>query len=329
MSLQRLRTDFAFAVLVLTGLCLVVAVVPFALYRLVVGPVVVALVDFAIIAVAAGAIAHVWRGGAVEPAARVISAVMGIGVLGAVAIIGPIATQWLYPFVLSTFLVTGRRWAISVSALVLGGLLLIPGAYDSTLQAAVHTTTGALTAAFAYVFAQRAGWQHAHLHELATRDALTGALNRRSLGHELEQAIDAARRSGGAASLAVLDLDRFKHINDAHGHDAGDRVLAGFAHVVRDVTRRTDRFFRLGGEEFLLLLPGADAAVLARLCEALRHATHARLDVGGAPVTVSIGAAVLQPGEPARDWLARADRALYRAKHEGRDRVVIDAPATG
>lgn len=327
MSLKRLRTDFAFAVLVLIGLCLVAGVLPFALYRLVAGPVSVALLDFAVIAAAAGAIAHVWRGGEVEPAARVISVVMGAGVLGVAAIVGAYATHWVYPYIIAVFLITTRRWAVGLTAATLVGLLLIPDAYASVLQAAMHTTTGALTAAFAYVFAQRAGRQHAHLHRLATHDELTGALNRRSLGGELGQAIDAARHDSGVASLAVLDLDHFKDINDAHGHDTGDRVLAEFARLVRDGTRRSDRFFRLGGEEFLLLLPGADAAALARLCETLREATRTRLEAGGAPVTVSIGAAVLKPGEPAHEWLARADRAMYRAKREGRDRVVIDAAA--
>jgi diguanylate cyclase (GGDEF)-like protein len=328
MSLQRLRTDFAFAVLVLTGLCLVAGVLPFALYRLAVGPVAVALLDFAIIAIVAAAIAHVWRGGEIEPAARVVTAVMAAGVLGAVAIIGPLATQWIYPYVLAAFLVTGRRWAVGASTATLAGLLLIPDAYGSALQAAAHTTTGALTAAFAYVFAQRADRQHAHLHRLATHDELTGALNRRSLARELERAVEAAHVDGGTASLAVLDLDRFKEINDTHGHDAGDRVLGEFARLVRGATRRSDRLFRTGGEEFLLLLPGADAAALAQLCEALRQATRTRLEAGAAPVTVSIGAAVFRPGEPTRDWLARADRAMYRAKREGRDRVVIDdAPA--
>ncbi|GHA82398.1 GGDEF domain-containing protein [Lysobacter bugurensis] len=331
MSLQRLRTDFSFAVLVLTGTCLVVAVVPFALYRAMVGPVAVAMLDSAIIAVVLGAIVRVWRGGAVEPAARLVSVALGAGVLGTVALVGPLAAPWLYPYVLAVFLLTGRRWAIALSAITLAALLLMPGAYESAVQAAVHTTTGALSAAFAYVFAQRAGLQHAHLHRLATHDALTGALNRRSLGQELERAIDAARSDAGTASLIVLDLDRFKHINDTHGHEAGDRVLIEFAHAVRDVTRRTDRFFRLGGEEFLLVLPGADATALARLCEALRDATRTRLEVGGEPVTVSIGAAVLQPDETAREWLVRADRAMYRAKRAGRDRAVIDqpAPATG
>lgn len=325
MSLQRLRTDFAFAVLVLIGLCLVAGVLPFAVYRLRAGPVAVALLDLAVIAAVTGAIAHVWRGGRVEPAARVISVVMAIGVLGGVAIVGPLATQWVYPFVLAVFLVTGRRWAIGLTVATLAALLLMPGAYATALQAAVHATTGVLTAAFAFAFAQHAGRQHAHLHRLATHDELTGALNRRSLGGELAQAVEHVQRDGGQAALAVLDLDHFKRINDAHGHDAGDRVLAEFAQLVRDGTRRSDRFFRLGGEEFLLLLPGMDTEALARLCETLRDAARTRLEACGTPVTVSIGAAVLQSGEPVRDWLARADRAMYRAKREGRDRVVIDA----
>lgn len=327
MTFQRIRTDFTFAVLVLLGLLLVVSLVPFAIYRLQVGPVAIALIDFALVLVVAGAVAHAWRGGRVETAGRVVTAVLMAGYLGATVVVGGIIVAWGYPLLLAGFLITGRRWAAGVALAGIAGVLLIPGAHATVLEAVVFTVTALLTSAFAFVFAQRTGRQHEHLHRLATHDDLTGALNRRSLRRELQAAIDAA--GGGArAGLAILDLDHFKRVNDDHGHDAGDRVLAEFARLVRGVTRHTDRFFRLGGEEFLLLLPGADAAALQLLCESLRQVVGQRLEVGGAPVTVSIGAAVLRPGETADDWLARADRAMYRAKREGRDRVVVDgAPA--
>jgi diguanylate cyclase (GGDEF)-like protein len=165
------------------------------------------------------------------------------------------------------------------------------------------------------------------VRELSERDELTGLANRRSVMVQLEQAV--ARCAGGGAPLAValLDIDHFKHVNDTHGHAAGDEVLRAFAGAVSARLRSSDRVARYGGEEFLLLLPGcgenaaaAQAADRARLAVE-QHAWHEV--VAGLRVTVSVGVAVCQPGEAAAALLQRADAALYRAKAEGRNTVRV------
>ncbi len=147
---------------------------------------------------------------------------------------------------------------------------------------------------------------------------------RRGMGTELEIAIATSARGGTSLGLAVLDLDHFKQINDSFGHEAGDTVLVQFAELVRRSTRKGDRFFRLGGEEFALLLPGADTVALRRIAEQLRVAVENEMRCGDRHVTVSIGATVLAADESASDWLSRADAAMYRAKREGRNRVVVE-----
>ncbi len=162
----------------------------------------------------------------------------------------------------------------------------------------------------------------------ARTDALTGAGSRLQLDEDLESVHALARRYGRPASLAVFDVDWFKSINDTLGHLAGDEVLARIAAVMRGELRDTDRFDRFGGEEFVVILPEqtcVDAVVASeRVRRAIEVAAIPRDPTPlGTVVTVSGGIAELSPADGSvLEWLARADRALYRAKHGGRNRVV-------
>jgi diguanylate cyclase (GGDEF)-like protein len=131
-------------------------------------------------------------------------------------------------------------------------------------------------------------------------------------------------RNGKPLGLIIFDLDHFKRINDRFGHDAGDNVLVQLANVVRRTTRRNDRFFRLGGEEFALLIPDTSPESLRDIAEKVRLAVQREVHCGDAAITASLGASILRIGESAGSWQARADAAMYRAKHGGRNRSVID-----
>ncbi|HYE52431.1 MAG TPA: GGDEF domain-containing protein [Azospirillaceae bacterium] len=161
----------------------------------------------------------------------------------------------------------------------------------------------------------------------ARRDALTGAANRRRFEEQAATEVERARRFRRPLSLLLLDLDHFKRVNDDHGHQTGDAVLRAVAEICGRSMRQTDLFARLGGEEFVALLPetGPDDAVA--LAERLRR-TLAETPIaapGTAPLTVttSIGVAAYRGGEATwQQMLAEADLALYAAKRRGRDRVV-------
>ena len=157
----------------------------------------------------------------------------------------------------------------------------------------------------------------------AVLDPLTGMLNRKALRQRAPRSSPSSRRSRGQPiGLIVGDIDHFKQINDSHGHAAGDAVLAEVADCLRNTLRAFDLFYRTGGEEFLVLLPGADLEHAAELAEALRAAVADRA-LGGYPVTMSFGAAASGPDE-AFDYevvFGQADAALYQAKHSGRNRV--------
>ena len=162
------------------------------------------------------------------------------------------------------------------------------------------------------------------LEHLAACDSLTGIHNRRSVLAILEQLL--LRRA--PLSVLLLDLDHFKQVNDGFGHAAGDGVLRRFAEIISLEKRSRDFFGRLGGEEFLLILDGADEAEALQIAERLRQAVSAQtIDLpGGATVslTVSIGLTQASAGDlRTADVLVRADRALYRAKDSGRNRVCV------
>lgn len=166
-----------------------------------------------------------------------------------------------------------------------------------------------------------------HLRFLARHDALTGLLNRYSLDEFAARELARAQRGEHELSLVVLDLDNFKQVNDQYGHAAGDEVLVEAAVRVRGAIREGDIAFRVGGEEFLVLLPGASSARARQVAERLRRSLVERpFDCRGARVTVSTSVGVVSYDPVRDDWdrmLRRADQALYRAKDGGRNRVEI------
>ena len=165
-----------------------------------------------------------------------------------------------------------------------------------------------------------------------TFDSLTQAYSRRSIMDELEHELLRCERTGGKLAVLVLDIDHFKSINDRYGHAGGDTALRHFARVVQNAVRSSDRFGRLGGEEFVLLMYDCDPASALvqaqRVCDALRDMP---LYLQGLEVqmTTSGGLASYQAGDSADVILARADVALYRAKEQGRDRVEMARSGRG
>jgi diguanylate cyclase (GGDEF)-like protein len=160
----------------------------------------------------------------------------------------------------------------------------------------------------------------------ALLDGLTGLANRRSVEETLRTEVARARRFDDKLCVVMADLDDFKRVNDTWGHPVGDDALLMFAHTLRATAREMDVAGRWGGEEFVLVLPGTDAAGGARLAERARTALESRaLEVEGEPVrlTASFGVAELSPTADVSDLIAAADSALYEAKRTGKNRVMV------
>jgi two-component system, cell cycle response regulator len=169
-----------------------------------------------------------------------------------------------------------------------------------------------------------------HSIELALVDPLTGLNNRRFLENHLATMIENARARRAPLSLMILDIDYFKRVNDTYGHDCGDEVLKGFADRLRAIIRGGDLLCRLGGEEFVIVMPNVSLDVAGKIAERARLAIQEEpilVDKTGAiiPITVSIGLAERGASGDADSLYRRADRALYRSKTDGRNRVSADA----
>ncbi|WP_084964751.1 GGDEF domain-containing protein [Thermoactinospora rubra] len=171
---------------------------------------------------------------------------------------------------------------------------------------------------------------HAQLQAAARTDPKTGLLNAAAWQREADTEIVRARRTGETLALLIIDIDHFKRVNDTHGHLVGDQVLAGVAATLRSQLRDYDVVGRFGGEEFVVLLPGADVAEARRVAERLRTRVGRMaipIDDALITVTISAGVAVMSlHGDDLIELLAAADLALYRAKELGRDRICLPAP---
>lgn len=158
------------------------------------------------------------------------------------------------------------------------------------------------------------------LERLASRDPLTNLLNRREIVRILDIEIERAQRQKTPLSVLMLDLDKFKQINDSYGHQVGDRVLQSSADALVESSRKTDFVGRIGGEEFLLLLPNTNYAAALQLAERYRSRIENSI-VDEVQYTCSIGVSQLQEGERSDQLMQRADQALYAAKNSGRNNV--------
>jgi diguanylate cyclase (GGDEF)-like protein len=205
-----------------------------------------------------------------------------------------------------------ERVAAMLSYVLTIGQCAFVGLYGSTMRKMLYNRSFELKAAYK------------RIEELAELDELTGSSNRRSIMRMLEEEIVRAGRSGSPCSIALIDLDWFKRINDAYGHPTGDEVLRTFSITMFANIRSVDRFGRYGGEEFLLVLPDMDTNSAVRALDRLR-AIIADLEWSafspGMKVTMSAGVATLKPNETSDIFLARADSALYAAKAQGRNRI--------
>jgi diguanylate cyclase (GGDEF)-like protein len=218
------------------------------------------------------------------------------------------------------------RWAVTMALCALAAALTVgvavavdpAGAWDDPVPtiAALVMLVNIVAVTTALV---RGELEH---RDRAVIDPLTGLLNRTALESRTPELEQQARLTGGSVCLVLCDLDRFKQVNDTHGHERGDAVLKEAAYAIRKSLRSFELVYRIGGEELLVVLPGTDLAEGLEIGERVREAVQAARP-GGLPLTLSAGV-VAAAGQAAvyEDLFRKADAALLRAKREGRNRVV-------
>ncbi|MEO0615935.1 MAG: GGDEF domain-containing protein [Pseudomonadota bacterium] len=310
------------AILISMTLSGIVAVLPFAIIRLMHGETLLFALDITLVAGLIGLGVYVWRTHRTVLASYAVSIMAMAAIIGTVYIKGPQQIYWAFPTVLIIFYLLPPIEALALNLLGLSVLLpklIVPMASESLMTVFF---TLAVTITFSYAFSSRTADQRKQLIMLATKDPLTGAENRRALSERLREIFATHRRRPVTASMLMVDLDNFKRINDELGHAVGDCALIKLVQLIRQRIRETDSVYRVGGEEFLIIAEGATATIADTLGEDLRVLVETAKLVDGRPVTISVGIAELFPEEETDDWLRRTDNALYAAKNGGRNRVV-------
>lgn len=285
---------------------------------------------------------------------RVATFMMGVVVLGHIApatlVLGWKANFHLFAFLFLTFallspqfhaaakIVTGvlitagyltlQHWAHGRAALVPDRIVTLFDVLNTVMFACTISGLAFVYSTAIWKATEKVQKLNASLERLATIDALTGLLNRRSIGDLIDRELVRFARSGRSFSVVIGDLDDFKIINDEHGHSAGDSVLCAVADALREALREGDRVGRWGGEEFVLLLPETNAEAARLVAERIQSLVRA-IKISNAGVTLSIrmtfGVAESVPEQSADELLVAADSALYEGKRNGKDCVVLAA----
>ena len=277
-------------------------------------------------------------------------ALAALGPLGAVLIGVAIATTvgysdsavlYMWPAVWIAFFFGpwGTAFIVGWIGAVHGAVLLSLPAAQSTMDRWVDVVVAVLVVAVVVQsLAVRNARLVARLEDEARVDPLTGLLNRRGLEERMETELARAARDGAPLGAVALDLDHFKRVNDAHGHEIGDRVLVWLGGLLKEQTRGVDVAARVGGEEFVVLLPGADIEAARVFAERVRLAVEAGGHTSGRgraglsealQLTVSAGVSSAEAPADGLALLAEADRALYAAKRHGRNRTNCGPRAGG
>ena len=238
------------------------------------------------------------------------------------AINGHAGLYWAYPAISAVFFLMPLRDA-AISNFVFLTLMAVTAFYVFPLSEFWRITTSlGLTCLFAMIFAWLVGRLQQEMTELATTDPLTGCRNRATLAESLTNQIKLCQRYDRPSSILLLDLEHFKAINDKWGHHTGDTILIAIARLLSNRLRNNDHIFRIGGEEFMVLLPETSLPDAETLARELVKSVAAETFHTGIGVTISGGLTQACANENWSAWLKRADQALYKAKSDGRNRVV-------
>lgn len=322
--ISRLRNDFRLAIITLLGSVTAVVLGSFLVWRLARGDWGVAALDGSVAFTMIAIVRLAWREGQTERAgAWMVVLNSGFAILACLTL-GQTASGWVYVVLMTNFYLAQLRvatWSGAALLLIASATLLwrdVGPYHISTL------VTWSLVYAFSLVFARRLRTHSTSLELLASLDPLTRIPNRGMLEADLRHAIASGRN--GRVGLLILDIDRFKSVNDTFGHAAGDAVLIDLAALLREELRQDDAVYRFGGEEFVMLLSVVSEQALTRTAERVRDAVASRLVGPGGGITVAVGGAMLSAERDWQDWFARADASLYQAKRAGGNALHIAEP---
>jgi diguanylate cyclase (GGDEF)-like protein len=316
---NKFQLGMVYLFAILAGL----GVTPFCVIRYLHGEVINALVDSLIVVASVGNAIFTFKQGKVTPAISHLTALFySAGAVTVAHLNDPIFVFWIFPALLANSFLLRATAALVANLLTIAAILPIAINLETSTQIFAMLTSLIMCGSMAYVFALLTNRQQLLLEGYATQDALTLLGNRRAMDVDLRMCMEDFERAQIPATLIVLDLDFFKMVNDKFGHSIGDTVLVDLANLLLKRVRKTDRIFRFGGEEFVVLARNTRLSDALTIAEQLRVQIEIELNDPEGSMTASFGCAQLRDNESLDEWFVRADKAVYQAKQQGRNCVV-------
>jgi len=306
------------------GVLAAVGIGPFVILRYLQGEKLHALLDFAIVCAAISIAVYSRKRGKVTTFSLNFAAIFYT--TGAVAVVhmnSPIFVFWMFPTILANFFLLRPKSAIVVNLVAIILILPIAWGLGRTLDSFAMISSLFIGSTMAYLFAYLTEQQRQKLEIFASQDPLTLLGNRRVMDEELRTSENDFIRYQIPATLIVFDLDNFKAINDKFGHSVGDQILVKIGNLLTARLRKTDRGYRFGGEEFVLLARNTNLEEAAVIAEQIRAQVASEIIGPEGNISASFGCAEIRSDESREQWFIRADRAMYEAKAQGRNCVVL------
>lgn len=320
---ERVNSDFQLAVLTYVTLVLSFGVIPIACYRFILGDYLLSLTEFIITILCLSSLTYAWVKNDVKIAAHIMSITIMVTLIIVAKLAGLVAGFWLLCCVNIVFALVKPKNALLIICPALISLFFLDGIFNSSVEKLSYFASITTTTILAYLFSSHISKQQNDLISMTLTDSLTGAGNRRAADEELDIALHDYQRTNDHYSIIALDIDHFKLINDTYGHQIGDKTLITLVALLKLESRSTDRVFRVGGEEFLIIGKLNTKKQTIEYAEKIRKTIEESHLIENHKVTISIGATQLSSSDDVDSVINRADKALYQAKAQGRNRVVF------
>jgi len=301
-----------------------ISIFGFGIYRLYTGDYPLSSIDFSISLLLAYTLKQVLNDKFSDFHKYLLICACMLAVLGVLYNKGSSEIYWAYPPITGAFFFMGLKKALPLNIFFISLVLAIISPNITLPQFFSIFITLTLICAFGYIFSARTEYHNNKFVKLVDLDPLTNLKNRRSLKEQLTKEIQYYQNGIQQSSLLIIDLDHFKKINDIYGHTVGDQVLVEFSRMLIKTVRETDKVYRYGGEEFIIIASNTRLTNAGKLAEYIRHQTESTIIIDAHhTVTVSIGVAEVRKDDTDISWLHRADHALYRAKGKSRNLVYL------
>lgn len=320
---QEQLLKFRLSLVNLFALVATLVIAPFALMRYLQGEYAHALLDLFIVVVALGnALVARYRRSVTQFNLGIAATLYTTGGVTVAYLNNPLFVFWVFPAMFANVFLLRPVTALVANLLAVVAIIPLAFSLNNKVDSIAMLASLVLSSCLAYVFARQTERQHKLLEKSALQDPLTELDNRRALNQAMKQCLDDFQRNLIPATLIVFDLDHFKQINDRFGHSVGDELLQKVARLLSLRIRKTDRAFRFGGEEFVVLARNSSLEDARLFAEQLRLNINLEINTPDGELSASFGCAQLKEHETLDGWFNRADQAVYTAKDQGRNCVI-------